>query len=79
MLSVRWIAEEFGQLFGKEPCFINEEQPTALLSNAAECARLFGYPKTPVKQMITLLADWLKQGGKTINKETHFQERTGKY
>ena len=79
ILSVRWIAEEFGKLFGKEPCFINEEQPTALLSNAAECARLFGYPKTSAKKIIELLAEWLNQGRKTINKETHFQERTGKY
>ncbi len=79
ILSVRWIADEFGKLFDKAPCFMNEEQPTALLSNAAECARLFGYPKTSPKQIIELLADWLNQGGKTINKETHFQERTGKY
>ena len=79
ILSVRWIAEEFGKLFGKEPCFINEEQPTALLSNATECARLFGYPNTPVKKIIEVLAEWLNQGGKTMNKETHFQERTGKY
>jgi len=79
ILSVRWIAEAFGKLFNKEPCFINEEQPTALLSNAAECAQLFGYPKTAIKTMIALLAEWLNQGGKIINKETHFQERTGKY
>ena len=78
-LSVRWIAEEFGSLFGIQPVFSNEEQATALLSNAAECSRLFGYPKTPVKMIIRLLADWLKEGGKTIDKETHFQERTGKY
>jgi dTDP-4-dehydrorhamnose reductase len=79
ILSVRWIAKEFGNLFDKAPCFINEEQPTALLSNASECARLFGYPATPVKKIIELIAAWLKEGGKTINKETHFQERTGKY
>lgn len=79
ILSVRWIAEEFGQLFGKKPVFVNEEQPTALLSNSSECARLFGYPKTPVKKIIQLMAEWLNQGGKTINKETHFQERAGKY
>lgn len=79
LLSVRWIAHQFGKLFSKDPVFINEEQPTALLSNAAECARLFGYPKTSVSTMIELLAAWLIQGGKTINKETHFQERTGKY
>jgi nucleoside-diphosphate-sugar epimerase len=78
-LSVRWIAEEFGRLFGIEPSFVHEEQPTALLSNASECARLFGYPRTAPKNIIRLLAGWLGSGGKTIDKETHFQERSGQY
>ncbi|MHA4809749.1 NAD-dependent epimerase/dehydratase family protein [Flavitalea flava] len=79
ILSVRWIAEQFGMLFGKNPVFVQEEQATALLSNASECTRLFGYPRVPPKKIIELLAEWLEAGGKTINKETHFQERTGKY
>lgn len=77
--SVRWLAQEFGKLFGKEPQFTGEEQPTAFLSNAAESFRLFGYPKVTLKQMIQLIADWIIHGGKTINKPTHFQERKGKY
>ncbi|MBX3253730.1 MAG: NAD(P)-dependent oxidoreductase [Chitinophagaceae bacterium] len=76
---VRWIAEEFGKLFEKKPVFVNDEQPTALLSNAAESFRLFGYPRVTLKQMIVLLAEWIKQGGKTINKPTHFQEREGQF
>ncbi len=76
---VRWIASEFGKHFFKEAIFINEEQPTALLSNASESFRLFGYPRTTLKQMIGLLAAWLQQGGKTINKPTHFQEREGQF
>jgi hypothetical protein len=79
ILSVRWIAEEFGRLFGKTPVFLHEEQPTALLSNASECTRLFGYPRVSPKKIIDLLAEWLQKGGKTINKETHFQERSGKF
>ena len=78
-LSVRWIAEQFAQLFNTTALFVNEEQPDALLSNAAESVRLFGYPKVSPKQMMELLSGWISQGGKTINKETHFQERTGKY
>ena len=78
-LSVRWIAEQFAQIFNTTALFINEEQPDALLSNAAESARLFGYPKVSPKQMMELLSGWINEGGKTINKETHFQERTGKY
>ena len=78
-LSVRWIAKEFGALFGQEPLFVNAEEPTALLSNASECIRLFEYPGVSPRVMIRLLAEWLVAGGKTINKETHFQERGGKY
>ena len=78
-VSLRWLAREFGNLLGKEPVFINEEQPTALLSNAAESFRLFGYPRTPLKEMIGITAQWLTEGGETINKPTHFQERKGNY
>lgn len=76
---VRWIAKEFGKLLGKEPILVNEEQPTALLSNAAESFRLFGYPKVSLKEMIGLTAAWLQQGGRTISKATHFQEREGQF
>lgn len=78
-VSVKAIAHSFGKLFDKTPEFIYAEEPTALLSNAAESARLFGEPATSLKQMIELLAEWLKQGGKTINKPTHFQEREGQF
>lgn len=77
--SVRWIAEEFGKMFNKKPLFENEENPTALLSNASESFRLFGYPKVTLKNMLIVLAEWVKQGGKTMNKPTHFQEREGKF
>jgi nucleoside-diphosphate-sugar epimerase len=78
-VSVKWLAEEFGRHFGLQPEYINEEQPTALLSNAAESFRLFGYPQVSLKQMIEITANWLIQGGETINKPTHFQERKGAY
>lgn len=78
-VSVRWIAEEFGRLMDKAPVFTGEEQPTALLSNAGECFRLFGYPSVSLKEMIALDAAWLSAGGKTLNKPTHFQERKGNF
>ncbi|GAB2778305.1 NAD(P)-dependent oxidoreductase [Rhabdobacter roseus] len=78
-VSLRWLAHEFGAHFQQVPTFIHEEQPTALLSNAAESFRLFGYPRTTLKQMIQITADWLLKGGETINKPTHFQERKGNY
>ena len=78
-ISIRWLAKEFGKLLGQTPQFINQEQDTALLSNAAESYRLFGYPKVPLKKMIELIVDWINEDGKVINKPTHFQERTGQF
>lgn len=79
ILSVRWLAGCFGELFDKQPVFTGTESPTALLSNASECFRLFGYPKVTIKTMIQLIAAWIQQGGRTANKLTHFQERHGNY
>jgi len=78
-VSVRWMAEEFGRMFDKSPEFKGDEQSTALLSNASEAFKLFGYPKVSLRQMMELVVTWLKEGGKTIDKETHFQERKGNF
>ena len=79
IVSIRWLAEQFGKMLGESPVFINEEQSTALLSNAAESFHLFGYPKVTLKQMVEIILQWLVQGGKTLNKPTHYSERKGKY
>lgn len=78
-LSVRWIATWFGQQFNKIPQFTGTEAETALLSNAAESFRLFGYPATALKSMMEIIADWVSNNKQTINKPTHFQERHGSY
>ncbi|MEX2512043.1 MAG: epimerase [Cyclobacteriaceae bacterium] len=78
-IAIRWVAEEFGEKFRKKPKFINQEAPNALLNNSALCNRLFGYPQVTLKEMIEMTAEWVMYGGKTIDKPTHFQERSGKY
>ncbi|GAA4439969.1 NAD(P)-dependent oxidoreductase [Ravibacter arvi] len=78
-VSVKWLAEEFGKKFGKTPQYTGEPQTSALLSNAAESFKLFGYPRVSLKQMIDITATWLLEGGETINKPTHFQERKGQF
>ncbi len=78
-VSVRWAAGEFGRIFRRTPAFLNQEQNTALLSNAAESFRLFGYPGVSLKTMMEVLAEWITRGGKTLNKPTHFQERDGQF
>lgn len=78
-ISVKWLAKEFGRKFEKAPVFINEVKPTALLNNASRAHKLFGYPRVTLQQMIDLTTTWIMQGGKTLNKPTHFQEREGKF
>ncbi len=78
-LSIKWIAKQFGNIFNKEPQFIYEAEGTALLNNASECHKLFGYPKVSVREIIDITATWLTQGGDEFGKETHFQERGGKF
>nr|WP_121273237.1 NAD-dependent epimerase/dehydratase family protein [Pedobacter schmidteae] len=78
-LSVKWLAEQFGLLMNKTPLFENEVQPTALLNNASEAHRLFGYPRVTIREMMEMTVSWLQGGGKISNKPTHFQERKGQF
>lgn len=79
ILSVYWIANQFGRIFNKEPNFINASTGTALLNNASECHRIFGYPRVTVREIIDITATWISQGGEEFGKATHFQERGGKF
>jgi nucleoside-diphosphate-sugar epimerase len=78
-LSIRQIAKEFGELLGVEPLFTGEESPTALLSNASSCFRRFGYPRVDARHVMEWTAHWVKIGGPTLNKPTHFETRDGKF
>jgi nucleoside-diphosphate-sugar epimerase len=78
-VSVRWLAEQFAKRFAVDPVFVNREQETALLSNAAEAHRLFGYPRVSLRQMIDWTAEWIEAGGEILNKATRFQERKGEF
>jgi len=78
-LPVEYLAQEFGRHFGTEPSFEGEPAPTALLNNAAKAHRLFGYPSVTIARMIEWTANWVRCGGTTLDKPTHFQVRDGKF
>lgn len=79
ILSIRWVAQQFAAIFNIEPKFVNEAVGTALLNNASECHRIFGYPKVTIREIIDITATWLSNGGDEFGKATHFQERGGKF
>ncbi len=78
-LSVRSLAEALGRRLGRVPEFTGTEAPSALLSNATLCHRLFGYPGMTVGQLIELTADWVAAGLPLLDKPTGFQKRDGKF
>jgi nucleoside-diphosphate-sugar epimerase len=78
-LSVRHVAAQFGRYLGTEPVFEGEEGPTALLNNAGRCHRLFGYPTVSPAELIEDIAAWIRAGGNTHGKPTHFEARDGKF
>jgi hypothetical protein len=78
-LSVRYIAERFGQHFGVDPILTGQEAPTALLNNAAKCHRIFGYPSVTPDQMIEWIAGWIGMGGVSLGKPTKFGVRDGRF
>ena len=77
--SVREVAHAYGLRFGKEPFFVNQEQPTALLSNASKALNVLGNPKVSLEKMLDVTSVWLSQGGELYDKPTHFQERKGTF
>jgi nucleoside-diphosphate-sugar epimerase len=78
-LTVRALAERFAAIFGRRPILRGEEQPTALLSNAALARDLFGPPATDLETVIEWIAAWIRSGGATLGKPTHFEALDGQF
>lgn len=78
-ISVRALAEQFGQMLGREPLITGRESETALLSNASRVGDLLGRPPTPLEAMVRWTADWVRRNGPTLNKPTGFQIRDGQF
>lgn len=79
LVSVRQVATALAARLGKEPVFQGAEAPTALLSNAQLCHRLFGYPDVPLAELVEWTADWVAAGLPLYSKPTGFQRRDGKF
>ncbi len=79
IISVRRVAERFGEHLGKPAIIEGQEAPTALLNNAGRCFDYFGYPSVSLDTMVRWTAGWLERGGASFGKPTHFETRDGRF
>lgn len=79
ILSVRRVCEELAARMGKQVQFKGSEATNALLSNGQLGHRIYGYPRVSAQQLIQWTADWVKRGGESHGKPTHFETRDGKF
>jgi len=79
VVSVRWLAEEFGRRFGKPARITGTEAPTAWLVDTRAARALLGEPRVALATLIDWQADWVARGLPGLGKPTHFETRDGKY
>lgn len=79
IVSIRWLAGEFGRRFGREVPFSGTESETAWLVNSAQVYRSLGRPATSLDEMIARTAAWIQGQGPTWGKPTKFEVRDGKF
>lgn len=77
--SVEHCAKRLATLLGRQVRFTGQPSEAAYLSNSGKAVRLFGYPTMGIEELIERQAEWILSGGRTLNKDTHFEERGGKY
>ena len=78
-LSVEALANQFAEIFGVDAKFTGVESGKAYLSNASRSIGLFGPPRVSVREMVQLVAEWVKRGGRTLGKPTLFEVTNGQF
>ena len=78
-VSIQNTAEKFGEILGRKPEFTGEPAIDALLGDSGTALELFGKPHVSPDRMIKWIADWIRAGGRSLNKPSHFEVRNGKY
>ncbi|MBM3839571.1 MAG: NAD-dependent epimerase/dehydratase family protein [Verrucomicrobia bacterium] len=79
LLSVRDLAQRFGQLMNQPVTITGAEADTALLSNPSRLFGILGEPPTSLEAMLRWVARWVMEDGRTLGKPTRFEVRNGKF
>ncbi|MCP3917811.1 MAG: NAD(P)-dependent oxidoreductase [bacterium] len=78
-VSIRALAEAFGERFGRAPEFVGTESATALLNDARPALAAFGPPAVTLERLVDWVAQWVDSGGATYGLPTHYEVRDGAF
>ena len=78
-LGVRALGSELARLMGGSAIFTGSESGDALLSNGTRGYELLGRPRIDAARVLAWTADWVKRGGESLGKPTHFESRSGRF
>jgi nucleoside-diphosphate-sugar epimerase len=77
-ISVRAAAKAFGRRFGK-PVRFTGRPGAGVLGDASLCVSLLGPPEVPLARLLDWVAGWVAQGGRSLDKPTHFEATDGRF
>jgi nucleoside-diphosphate-sugar epimerase len=78
-IAVQEIARRLGRRLRREPRFVGQTAPDALLSDTTLARRLFGPQQVGTDQLIEWVAAWLAADLPLLDKPTKFEVRDGKF
>lgn len=79
ILSVRAVAETLGRRLDRKPCFTGAESDKALLGDARRLFDRLGKPEIPAEKIADWVAHWIRSGGRSLDKPTGYESRTGQF
>jgi len=79
IFRVRTVATRLADLLDKSVQFAGQENETSLTANCLKLTSMLGAPPTDLETILRWTAAWVKGGGRTLGKPTHFEARDGKY
>lgn len=79
ILSVKEVAEEMGAIMGKPVRILSTGNDNSYLNNASKSFGYFGKPTVTSGELIRMQAEWIMNGGKSLDKPTHFEINNGKF
>ena len=78
-IAIRDLADRFAEKLARKPVFTGCEGATAWIWDASRSYEWFGAPEVSLEEMIDATANWVKRGGPTLNKPTHFEVTDGQF